>query len=229
MRGNQKNKNYVVKWTPEFAYAVGLLATDGCLSKDGRHIIFVSKDKCLVQTFKKSLGLENKIGTRSNGLTSEKKYFHVQFSNAKLHRYLYKIGLTPNKSKSIEEVKISNKYFFDFLRGHFDGDGSCFSYWDKRWPNSFMFYTYFISASLSHLKWLKARINKLVNINGSIDKSARTWQLQYAKHDSQVLWKKMYYKKNTPCLLRKYRKIENILKTQAQVMELGRHASLRRM
>ena len=33
-----------MKWTSELAYAVGLLTTDGSLSKDGRHIDLTSKD-----------------------------------------------------------------------------------------------------------------------------------------------------------------------------------------
>ena len=52
MRGNQKNKNYQIKWNPEFAYVIGLLTTDGNLSKDGRHIAFTSKDIQLVKSFK---------------------------------------------------------------------------------------------------------------------------------------------------------------------------------
>lgn len=34
-----------IKWSPEFAYAIGLLVTDGSLSKDGIHIDFTSNDK----------------------------------------------------------------------------------------------------------------------------------------------------------------------------------------
>ena len=33
-----------IEWSPEFAYAIGLIVTDGSLSKDGRHINFSSKD-----------------------------------------------------------------------------------------------------------------------------------------------------------------------------------------
>lgn len=33
MRGSQKNINYVIKWTSEFAYAIGLLTADGYLSR----------------------------------------------------------------------------------------------------------------------------------------------------------------------------------------------------
>jgi hypothetical protein len=36
----EKNFN----WTPELAYTIGLLTTDGNLSKDGRHITIRSSD-----------------------------------------------------------------------------------------------------------------------------------------------------------------------------------------
>gem|GEM_PF-6676481 len=37
-----------IQWSPEFAYVIGLLTTDGNLSPDGRHINFTSKDRELV-------------------------------------------------------------------------------------------------------------------------------------------------------------------------------------
>ena len=41
------------EWTPELAYVVGLLTTDGNLSKDGRHIAIKSADLQLLRTIKK--------------------------------------------------------------------------------------------------------------------------------------------------------------------------------
>ena len=222
MRGNQKNKDYVVKWTPEFAYAIGLLTTDGNLSNDGRHLILVSKDKQLLKTFKNCLSLNCKIGSRKSSFTKRKDYYHVQFSNVRLYKYLSGIGLHPNKSKTIEKIKIPNKHFFDFLRGHFDGDGSFYSYWDPRWPNSFMFYTKFLSASEKHILWLRSKIKNLININGSLRQNRNLYQLEYAKRESEKLLSKMYYSNSIPYLKRKYYKIK-----KAQVLEFGRQSSLR--
>lgn len=42
-----KPKGKPVKWSPKIAYAVGLITTDGSLSKDGRHIDLTSKDRRL--------------------------------------------------------------------------------------------------------------------------------------------------------------------------------------
>ncbi len=51
-------------WSPELAYVVGIIATDGNLSPDGRHINITSKDEEMVQTVKKLLRLDNKKGVR---------------------------------------------------------------------------------------------------------------------------------------------------------------------
>ena len=63
-RGPKPKGKVKIEWSPNFAYAIGLLATDGCLYNDGRHISFVSKDLELVEMFKKILGLEVKISAK---------------------------------------------------------------------------------------------------------------------------------------------------------------------
>ncbi len=155
-------RNDNIKWSSNIAYAVGLITTDGNLSSNKRHIEFTSKDIQLVKTFKKCLGIKNKIGFKV-GSFSDKKYPRVQFGDVAMYKWLLKIGLTPHKSKTLGGLKIPDKYFFDFLRGHFDGDGSCYSYWDKRWHSSFMFYMTFYSASRKHILWLQRKIKILIN------------------------------------------------------------------
>ncbi len=201
-------------WTNNLAYIVGLLTTDGNLSKDGRHISFTSKDIQLIKTFKKCLGIKNKIGLKTSGF-SDKKYPHIQFGDITFYKWLMEIGLTPHKSKTLGELKIPDKYFFDFLRGHFDGDGCCYSYWDKRWHSSFMFYLNFISASEKHVLWLKYKIEKLLKIKVILrTEKGPIYAIRFAKTDSRILISKMYYKKNLPCLLRKYKKVNKILKIE---------------
>ena len=59
------NQNKVkIEWNKKFAYAIGLIATDGSLSNDMRHIDFTSKDLELVDLFKRCLKLQNKIGRK---------------------------------------------------------------------------------------------------------------------------------------------------------------------
>ena len=105
------------------------------------------------------------------------------------------------------------KYFFDYIRGCFDGDGTIYSYWDKRWKSSFMFYVCFVSASKYHIYWLQDMIFKSLKINGHVttNKSNSCLQLKYAKSDSLKLLKKMYYRKKLISLSRKKLKTIGIL------------------
>ncbi|MBI2123754.1 MAG: hypothetical protein HYU04_00735 [Candidatus Wildermuthbacteria bacterium] len=204
-----------IKWSSPLAYTVGLITTDGNLSPDGRHIIFVSKDKEQIVTFKRCLEIDNKISRKRGGFTGKKDYYVVQFGDIILYRWLLGIGLTPNKSRTIGALKVPDRYFFDFLRGHFDGDGSCFSYWDPRWKSSFMFYVTFNSASLTHIEWLRKTLHRLVGVTGHVCNDGRKiiWQLKYAKRESKIIIKRLYGRRNTPRLMRKYRKIRKILAT----------------
>lgn len=211
--GKPQNK-VKIKWSPEFAYAIGLLTTDGNLSLDRRHISLVSNDREQIINLKQCLGISNKIGKHSSG-TSQKKGLHVQFGDVNFYKFLLGIGLMPNKSKTLEGLDVPDKYFFDFLRGHLDGDGTFHSYWDPRWRSSFMFYTIFISASKTHIEWLRERINKCLKIKGHITKSVNSsvYNLKYAKADSLKLLPKLYYDKRVVCLSRKRIKIEKVLRS----------------
>ena len=214
-RGTKPQGKVKVKWSPNFAYALGLLATDGNLSPDGRHITFTSKDLELIKIFNECLGLENHIGRKGSGSTSGKKYFVSQFSDVIFYRFLISIGITPRKSLTIGRVKIPIKYMKDFLRGCSDGDGTFYSYWDPRWKSSFMFYTEFISASKKHITWLREQIEKLIGIKGHITTGQKIggnvcYQLKYAKKESLRVLKYMYYS-DVPCLTRKKLKINKAL------------------
>lgn len=201
-------KKIIIKWSRNFAYAIGLIVTDGSLSKDGRHIVFTSKDIELIDNIQKCLGTNYIPSKKSNGHNKRKKYYFIQIGDVNFYHFLLKIGLMPNKTKIIGSVKIVKKYFFDFLRGHFDGDGSFYSYWDKRWRSSFMFYTTFSSASPQHIEWLRRKIHEFCGIKGHITKTYNKTchQLKYAKAESLCLIKKMY-QPGFVGLSRKYLKI----------------------
>lgn len=206
-----KNKIKLV-WSPNFAYAIGLIATDGCLSKDGRHIDLTSKDREQLKNFLECLNIKNKISYKTSG-SNKKLCYRIQFGDVRFYKFLLNIGVTPQKSKTIGAIDIPNKYFFDFLRGHLDGDGTFYSYWDKRWKSSFMFYTVFVSASKKHINWIQKELFLRLNIKGHISKavSNSVYQLKYAKSESIQLLKNIYNKNVQYFLKRKYLKIKKCL------------------
>lgn len=213
-RGPKPEGKVKIKWSPDFAYAVGLITTDGNLSPDGRHINFTSKDRELIDLFQKTLNIKIHIGRKASGSVREKKYFVAQFSDVLFYKFLLSIGLIPRKSKTLREVYIPEKYFYDFLRGHFDGDGCTHSYWDPRWRSSFMFYTIFVSASKDHVAWIRNKLYRNIGVRGHITgkgKQGTVYQLKYAKRESLRVLRKMYHSKSLPALSRKRLKIEKML------------------
>lgn len=198
-----------IEWSPNFAYAIGLITTDGNLSIDGRHINFTSKDSELVVLIRKCLCITNKIGKKSSERAKEKKYYVIQFGDVAFYKFLLGIGLTPHKSKTLGSIAIPKKFFFDFLRGHFDGDGSFYAYFDPRWRSSYMFYTSFVSASKEHILWLRRIISNMLGIRGHIThaQGKACYQLKYAKSESIMLLKMLYSSRKPTCLKRKHLKV----------------------
>lgn len=210
-----------LKWSRDFAYALGLIVTDGCLYNDGRHLSLTSNDIEQLENFKKCLGITANISYKKSGYTG-KNSPHLQFGDVRFYRFLLTIGITPHKTKTIGRIDIPSKYFFDFLRGHHDGDGCFYSYWDPRWRSSYMFYLTFLSASKRHIIWLRSSIVSLVGVRGALNISRNVYQLRYAKKESLQLLKKMYYSKDVMCLTRKRDKIAASLRESGIVYDTPR-------
>lgn len=215
------------EWNPKLAYAVGLLVTDGNLSRDGRHITMCSVDRDLLEVFSDCIGLKNNRISKTyyyNDRNKEFPCYRLQFSKIQFYNWLIKIGLTPAKSLNIGPIKIPDNFFRDFLRGHLDGDGSIYTYKDKQKINGRIYrnqrvYTKLISASQNHIKWLYGKINKLTGIRCALShripiyqKRAPLYEIKFAKKSSLELWKWIYYKRDLPCLRRKRIKAEMALK-----------------
>lgn len=200
-----------IEWSPGFAYAIGLIATDGNLSPDGRHMNMTSKDKELITTFKICLMLKNKIGRKARGGSQDKKYFVLQFGDKNFYEFLLSLGLTPAKSKTIGSLNIPNNYFADFFRGCIDGDGNINI---QRHPESQypQLRVRLNSGSINFLKWIKEEIAKLIKPKGGwIEKSGRVYILSYGKTDSIKILNSMYYNKVKYYLNRKYLIAKNFL------------------
>ncbi len=199
-----KYKRGPITWSPELAYVIGVIASDGNLSPDGRHINITSKDRGMIFTMKKLLARTSRIGKKSRGGETEKKYYLLQFSDVLFYDFLLSIGLTPAKSKTIGPLNIPTKYFPDFLRGCIDGDGSLgyFIHPESKLPQ---FRIRLASASPKFLTWVLQILQKEFHIQGGFiyhtKKSAST--LSFGKRDARKILPLMYYEKSLPSLKRK--------------------------
>ena len=112
------------------AYILGFIASDGNLYKREGHegqiqITLYQDDKEILERILQVMQSNHpiKIGTT-------KKTATITFVSEKMYNDLLKIGLTPNKTLNlqIEEIfnNIPKKYWTDFIRGYFDGDGTVY-------------------------------------------------------------------------------------------------------
>lgn len=226
------DKNF--EWTADLAYAVGLLATDGCLSKDGRHITLRSCDLDQIKAFQMCFKEVHSSVGESTPLGSNRQIcYRAQIANAQLYRWLLKIGIFPAKTYTLGAIAVPDEFFQDFLRGALDGDGTVTVYTDHYNIYKNKKYVYerlwikLISASEVHMRWIQAKVAELVDIHGHLNAVPHTgghatiWQLKFGKADSIKLFRWMYYEPSVPHLARKRRKFEKaILASQATEQHL---------
>src|SRR3989344_5014639 len=181
-------------WNHNFAYVIVIIATDGNLSPDLRHLHITSKDYEMMLNCKICLGIKNKIGKKARGNEKEKKYYVLQFGDVNFFEFLLGIGLTPRKSKIMSELKIPKNYFADFFRGCIDGDGSISisKHPESRHPQ---YKVRLCSASNKFLIWILTSCRKSFGVmGGSISKKDRSsvYTLTFAKSDSIKILKMIY-------------------------------------
>ena len=199
-------------WSPETAYVVGLIATDGNLSGNGRSVSITSKDLDLLETVRACLGLRTEMSPVKGGYGTT--CYRVQWSDCRFYRWLLGIGLTPAKSLTLGPLDIPHEYFADFLRGCIDGDGSIVTYVDRYNTPKSPAYVYtrlfvsIVSASPRFVEWMQTRIQSLRGLSGSlmIRRSAGRrdmWCLRYAKRESLAVLRWIYYAPELASLGRK--------------------------
>ena len=115
------NNLFFDKLNPHSAYWAGFIAADGNLYKK-ENLISIGlnwKDLNHLKKFKRALKTNAKIR-----LVKSNKSAQIRFRSEKVFDDLVNLGITPNKSLTISEVKIPMILMPDFLRGVYDGDGS---------------------------------------------------------------------------------------------------------
>jgi hypothetical protein len=200
----------------DFWYFVGVVATDGCLLKDGRHISITAADSNYLQLIANRFHLPNKVTPKLNG--AGQVGYHLQLGNARLWRTLFGLGLTPKKSLTMGPLKVPSLFFNDFLRGVIDGDGNI-----RRWihPQNGreQWELRIYSSALLFTDWLYAEINRNFGVTGCkmtthhVLPKHTAYRIKYGKMAGRVILAKCY-ERGTLALPRKRQQAEQWLASQ---------------
>lgn len=129
-------------------YLLGVFITDGCVykskSKNSYQFELSSKDKDWLKDIAAIISdtmVASKAGKKRND-------YRIRGTCSQISDWLMSKNCTPRKSLTVKMPNIPEQYFFDFLRGVVDGDGSI-NFNSKN-------YTYAISISSASQKFLKS-------------------------------------------------------------------------
>ena len=114
------------------SYVLGYIVADGCVTEDHKRkknpfsLNVTSVDKEHLLDIKRALDSEYKLSTKNNG--SGGTAYQIQIRNRSLCEELIKLGVVPRKTCHLQPIQVPEKYFSDFVRGFFDGDGTVYLY-----------------------------------------------------------------------------------------------------
>lgn len=118
--------------TPDKAYYLGFLWADGYCSIKHQvlKIDLQEEDKELLEKMKADWNYSGNITSYTAKLgksyrSKESQVFRIAIKPIKFIEKVYKLGVTPHREKApFPYDKIPEKYYKDFIRGYFDGNGS---------------------------------------------------------------------------------------------------------
>ena len=128
------NKDYFKIQSSDMAYVLGLLSADGCITNNQMSLKLIDRD--ILEKIKVSMCSDLSIckaGKNQGGLDNYQ--IRVSLSNFTISPVEY--GLTERKTFTNQfSKKLKSRFYSDFIRGYFDGDG-CISYSKDKRKNSY--------------------------------------------------------------------------------------------
>lgn len=118
------DEKFFAEWSPEMAWVLGLLFTDGTI--DNTRVAIHSVDIDLLEKIKKLLNSSNPIPKRTQSYDKSKHIYEFGFYREKMRDDLFRLGLQENKSLIMVFPNIPEECMRHFIRGCWDGDGSIF-------------------------------------------------------------------------------------------------------
>jgi intein-encoded DNA endonuclease-like protein len=184
------------------AYILGFFAADGYITvnkRGGQFWCIQITDKNLLESIKKVIEADHKIGIRLPKKAGENILYRLQIGSIEMCDDLRRLGFLERKTKNLVIPNVSEEYLSDFVRGYFDGDGNVWSglMHKERKTKNLVIFVAFTSCSYEFLKDLHNRLNLVDVVGGSIYKSKKRkfYRLQFSTFGALKLYDFMYNRK----------------------------------
>ena len=183
------------------AYILGFFAADGYITvnkRGGQFWCIQITDKKLLESIKEVIDAGHKIGIRLPRKSKENISYRLQIGSIEMCNDLRKLGFSERKTKSLVIPNVPKKYFFDFVRGYFDGDGNIWQgeIHKNRKTKLRVLKLVFTSCSYKFIKELHTRLLSFGLEGGCIYRSQNRQfcRLQFSTINALKLYKIMYNK-----------------------------------
>jgi intein-encoded DNA endonuclease-like protein len=206
-RYNVNHEYFKIIDSEEKAYWLGFLYADGCVrkSKSGSQVVLKlsTKDEEHLIKFKNDIGSEHKIA-HNQSKTISKKGTHsisnnclIRVNSCEMVDNLINQGCVPRKTFTIDMPNIDEKFYKDFIRGYYDGDGNFF--YNEKTKMSVLT---IVCASEKFRTFLIDVISKLPNI-GKIHENGDKYTIKIVNIAGIVSFLDYIYNDSKICLNRK--------------------------
>lgn len=113
------DESFFRKWSPDMAYVLGFILTDGHIS--GNTLVIAQKELEILERIAHSMDATHPIRRRTNNGNS---HIHTLSINRKsIVDDLGRLGISADKSLTVEMPEVPSEYLPHFVRGVIDGDG----------------------------------------------------------------------------------------------------------
>jgi hypothetical protein len=190
------------------AYWLGFISADGCINSGKKNRLAIrlsAKDSIILNGFLEDVESNKSIYYSMGGKSKNLNFARVVIDNLTLISSLKRLGITPQKSLTLEFCKqVPRRLINSYIRGYFDGDGSI--YFDKSGKPTF--------ALVGTVPFLNDVMSVLVSDLGlnpiKIRSKGKISELRYSGRNNALRIRNWLYDGNAPWLQRKKDRFDSI-------------------
>ncbi|EZH67407.1 hypothetical protein DH09_05620 [Bacillaceae bacterium JMAK1] len=118
-RKHQVNEDFFKIWSHEMAWVLGLFITDGSISKSHSNVSLTQKNQTLLRRVATYMNADYILAKSYKTRTAAT----LLINSKEIKNDLIMLGISPNKSLTVQFPNIPDEFLSSFIRGVVDGDG----------------------------------------------------------------------------------------------------------